>query len=622
MMKRSPHICVILLLALAVTFSVTFGASAAGEEKELTVLFTHDTHDHFLPVATEIGGESGGYIRLATLLREQRAEATGAVVTLDAGDFSMGSLFQTIFATHAPELRAMGQMGFDVTTLGNHEFDYRAAGLAGMLQAAVESGTKLPAIVQANYKPPVDDRDSWDAWNEYGITDYVVLEREGVRAAIFGLLGVDADECAPMSGMEFTPIAEAAQRVVEAIRANESADYIICLSHSGTSGGEGEDYELAKAVSGIDLIISGHTHTTLTEPIQVNDTMIVSCGEYTQNLGRVVLAKDNGKTTLTDYDLIPVDEIIDEDEALVSMAEEFKAVVGETYLSGYDMTYDQVLATSAFDFTSVSDFGKEHKADGLGELIADSYVYAVEQAEGKRYVPVDFAVVATGVIRSSFTAGEITVSDAFEVSSLGVGADGTPGYPLISVWLTGKELKDAFEVDASVSPMMSSVQLYASGMEWTFNPNRMIFDKVTGCAQVLPDGSRVEIKDEKLYRVVTGLYSGQMLGTVKEASYGILSIVPKNANGEVIDDFEEHIVYNVSGEEVKEWYALATYLESMGEIPDTYRQGDNKIVEDSRDPVSLLKDPGWPTLLVLTVLLVLVVMAAVAVRCVRRRKRK
>ena len=622
MMKRSPHICVILLLALAVTFGITFGASAAGEEKELTVLFTHDTHDHFLPVPTEIGGESGGYIRLATLLREQRAEAAGAVVTLDAGDFSMGSLFQTIFATHAPELRAMGQMGFDVTTLGNHEFDYRAAGLADMLQAAVESGNQLPAIVQANYKPPVDDSDSWDAWNEYGITDYVVLEREGVSIAVFGLLGVDADECAPMSGMEFTPIAEAAQRVVEAIRANESADYIICLSHSGTSDGEGEDYELAKAVSGIDLIISGHTHTTLTEPIQVNDTLIVSCGEYTQNLGRVVLAKDNGKTTLTDYELIPVDETITEDETLVSMAEEFKAVVGETYLSGYDMAYDQVLSTSAFDFTSVSDFGKEHKADGLGELIADSYVYAVEQAEGEDYVPVDFAVVATGVIRSSFTAGEITVSDAFEVSSLGVGADGTPGYPLISVWLTGKELKDAFEVDASVSPMMSSVQLYASGMEWTFNPNRMIFDKVTGCAQVLHDGSRVELDDEKLYRVVTGLYSGQMLGTVKEASYGILSIVPKDANGEVIDDFEEHILYNVSGEEVKEWYALATYLESMGEIPDTYRQGDNKIVEDSRDPVSLLKDPGWPTLLVLTVLLVLVVMAAVAVRCVRRRKRK
>lgn len=622
MMRRTLCLCAVLLLVLTGLFCAQTNALAAGEEKELTILFTHDTHDHFLPTADESGGESGGYVRLATLLQEQRAAAEGAVVTLDGGDFAMGTLFQTIFSSHAPELRALGEMGFDVTTLGNHEFDYRAAGLADMLRAALESGVKLPAIVQANYKPPAEDTDSWDAWNRYGITDYVMLEREGVSVAVFGLLGVDADACAPMSGMEFTPIAEAAQRVVEGIRANEDADYIICLSHSGTDGGKGEDYELAEAVSGIDLIISGHTHTTLEEPILVNDTIIASCGEYTQNLGRVVLTKDSGRTAMKSYDLIAVDETIAEDETLAAMAEEFKTVVAETYLDGYDMTFDQVRATSSFDFTSISDFGKEHMADGLGELIADSYVYAVEQAEGDAYIPVDFAVVATGVIRSSFTAGDITVSDAFDVSSLGVGADGTPGYPLISVWLTGRELKDAFEVDASVSPMMGSVQLYAAGMEWTFNPNRMIFDKVTDCVQVLPDGSRAAIEDEKLYRVVTGLYSGQMLGTVKEASYGILSIVPKDAQGRVIEDFEEHIIYNVSGAEVKEWYALASYLESLGQVPDTYRQGDCKVVEDSLDPISLLKAPGWPTLLVMAVLLILVLLAVLAVRRIRRRRRK
>lgn len=74
-------------------------------------------------------------------------------ITLDAGDFSMGSLFQTIYATDAPELRALGAMGFDVTTLGNHEFDYRQKGLADMLDAAVASKDPLPKMVQANYKP-------------------------------------------------------------------------------------------------------------------------------------------------------------------------------------------------------------------------------------------------------------------------------------------------------------------------------------------------------------------------------------------------------------------------------------------------------------------------------------
>ena len=70
---------------------------------------------------------------------------------------------------------------------------------------------------------------------------------------------------------------------------------------------------------------------------------------------------------------------------------------------------------------------------------------------------------------------------------------------------------------------MSSAQLYPAGMTWTYNPNRMIFNKVTGCAQVLPDGTQVPIENDKLYRVVTGLYSGQMLGAVNGKSFGLRS---------------------------------------------------------------------------------------------------
>lgn len=85
------------------------------------------------------------------------------------------------------------------------------------------------------------------------------------------------------------------------------------------------------------------------------------------------------------------------------------------------------------------------------------------RAEGEDYRTVDFAVVAAGVVRASFAAGEITTSDAFNVSSLGSGADGTPGYPLVSVWLTGRELKDVFEVDASVTPLQPPPALPAGG---------------------------------------------------------------------------------------------------------------------------------------------------------------
>lgn len=610
-----------LLAALVILCTAVVPAMAAPEAEGLTILFTHDMHDHVLPAADEGGGEYGGFTRLATLLKQERAAAEYPVVTLDGGDFSMGTLFQTIYTSYAPELRFMGAMGFDVTTLGNHEFDCRAAGLAEMLSAAVSSGDRLPAMVEVNYKPPEDDAQTWAAWHEYGISDYVILEREGLRIAVFGIYGEDADACSPMSGMELEPAADAAKRTVSYLKEHESPAFIICLSHSGTVNGKGEDHELAKAVDGIDVIISGHTHTTLEQPIQVNDTWIVSCGEYTKNLGVMTIVRQGDALTLEDYRLVPVDETVAADPAISAMAEEFKEIVGEEYLADYGYTFDQVLATSAFDFTAFSQFGTVQEEDGLGNLIADSYIYAVKQTEGKDYVPVDFAVVGHGVIRETFTAGEITVADAFNVSSLGSGADGTPGYPLVSVYLTGAELEDAFEVDASVAPLMPSVQLYGSGMAWTYNTNRMIFNKVESCAQVLEDGTQVKLEKDKLYRVVTGLYSAQMLGTVRAQSFGLLSIVPKDAEGNEITDFEAHIVKNANGSEVKEWYALASYLDELGEIPESYSAPEGrKVVYSSWNPIRLLKNANWITALAIVLILVIIAVIVLVVRTLVRRK--
>lgn len=630
-MRYLRSVFALVLSAVLLLGSSAAWAAAPEGPGELTILFTHDTHDHFLPAADEEGGEYGGYIRLATLLKEQRqaaAEQGRAVVTLDGGDFSMGSLFQTIYTTDAPELRALGAMGYDVTTLGNHEFDYRQQGLADMLNAAKESGDPLPAIVQANYTQPLDHDSGYavvQALENYPVTDYTMVERDGLRVAVFGVLGEDADDCAPMSGMELEPIADAAKRVVVEIREKEDPDYIICLSHSGTDGtGKGEDYELAKAVDGIDVIISGHTHTTIETPIQVNGTLVVSCGEYTQNLGVLTVSKAEGKTELVDYQLLPVDETVANDTAMTTLARNFQRTVDESYLVGYGFTFNEVLCENPYDFTPISRFGAIQEEDALGNLIADSYVYAVKEAEGADYVPVDFAVVASGVIRASLAKGDITVSDAFDVSSLGSGADGTPGYPLVGVYITGKELKDAFEVDASVTPLMSAAQLYGSGMRWSFNTHRMIFDKVTDCAQILPDGTEVPIQDDKLYRVVTGLYSGQMLGTVNGKSFGLLTITPRDENGQPIENLEDYIIHGSGGAEVKEWYALASYLQSMGTVDSRYAAPEGrKTVSRSWNPIELVRSPGWITLVAMVLaLLVVAIVVLLATKPLRRRRQR
>ncbi|MEG0596920.1 MAG: bifunctional metallophosphatase/5'-nucleotidase, partial [Oscillospiraceae bacterium] len=125
-----------LFLAVLLVCGLCVPGLATTPPQSLKILFTHDTHDHFLPLPAEGGGQYGGYTRLATLLQQERENAEVPVITVDGGDFSMGSLFQTIYATDAPELRALGAMGYDAVTLGNHEFDFRGQGLADMLTNA------------------------------------------------------------------------------------------------------------------------------------------------------------------------------------------------------------------------------------------------------------------------------------------------------------------------------------------------------------------------------------------------------------------------------------------------------------------------------------------------------
>lgn len=641
-MKRSlRRICALCLSMLLVvgTLSVTALAAGEGERKSVTILFTHDMHSHLLPAPKEGGGEFGGFARLSAALEQQRTTARvfgDPCITVDAGDFSMGSLFQTVYTSQATELRSLGAMGFDVVTLGNHEFEYRGDGLAKMLGAALKSGDPLPKIVQANYTVPEDTLAGGAvtrALEEYGVTPYTMVEKDGVRVAVFGLMGKDANDCAPMSGMAFEPIVDAAKAVVAEIKEKETYDFILCLSHSGIwdDPKKSEDELLAKAVPDIDLIVSGHTHSTLTEPKLVGNTAIVSAGEYCNNLGRITLVKEpDGTQSVGGYALIPIDENVEEDRAMAIRVAGYKGLVEQDYLSRFNMTYDMVLARTPFDFTPASRFAAEQEEDGLGNLITDAYIYAVQQVEaGTDAPPIAAAFVNSGVIRASFPKGDITVSNAFDVSSIGSGADGTPGYPLIDVWLTGEEIKNVCEVDPSVGPIFAGAQLYSAGVSYEFNMRRMIFNRTTNPSLMLPDGRKKELEDGKLYRVVTNLYSSQMLGLVTEKSFGILKVTPKDAQGNPITNYEAHIIHLEDGGELKEWYALATYLQSfpseggVPQVPLRYSAPEGRKVRvESLSPIALLEQPNWVTLTVVAVVLVLLALIVFIIYRIATRGRR
>ncbi len=584
---------------------------AQGKGEKVTILFTHDLHDNLLPFRTAEEDEvvkMGGYAGLMTAIDAWREKEPEALL-VEGGDFSMGTPFQTIFESDAPELRLLGAMGYDVTTLGNHEFDYRPAGLSASLRSAVASKEKLPVMVQSNIEFPVDEagnmtdtvKELKEALEAYGAYDYTVMERGGVKIGIFGLMGEEAESMAPMSEVTFGDMVTQAKRVVKILKEQEKVDFLLCLSHSGTNpdAGKSEDELLAKEVPEINMIVSGHTHTTLKEPILAGNTVIGSAGSYGRYLGAVTMnLNSSGVWELGSYELVPVDESLPQEQAIAGKISEYKAIVQSKYFDKFGMSFDEVVATSDIRFQTPEELSTIHGEATIGNLISDSYLYAVKEAEQENYEPIAAAIVPCGTIRGTIFPGEVTAADAFGISSLGIGADGMPGYPLISVYITGKELKTVCEVDASITPIMDEAQLYLSGVNFTFNPHRLIFNKVTDIKLAGEDGSLTEIDDTKLYRVVCNLYSAQMLSIVGDKSYGLMSLVPKDSQGNAITNYEDYIIYDTSGgekKELKEWYAVVRYLQSFDKakgiprIPAYYgvTQG-RKNIDESTDLVSML----------------------------------
>lgn len=643
---KSLLICMVCVLIMLQSVCLT-GARALGEPagKAVTILFTHDLHDHFLPAKLEQDGviiNSGGYARLQSAIDAEKKKNPAALV-LDAGDFSMGTPLQTLFQSEAPELRMMGRMGYDVVTLGNHEYDYRAAGLVGSLNAARQSGDPLPQIVQSNviYPPGPDGSLSGsllslqEAAGNYGIKEYTVIERGGVKVGIFGLMGQDAAVKAPMSGVKFAGAVENARRMVQLLKEQEQVDLVVCLSHSGTwsNGQQSEDEILAQKAPGIDVIISGHSHARLAEPIISDRTIIGSCGDSCKNLGVMNISQGpDQKWRLDGYRLQQIDDRLPEDPRMAGIVSHYRQQVQDRYFALFNLKYDQVLAATPFNFQPVDQIISYHAENPLGNLISDAYIYVVKKAEGASYVPVDAAIVPVGTIRESFYAGNITAADAFCAGSLGIGPDGTPGYPLITVYLTGKELKAACEVDASIQPMMKDVQLFMSGLSFTFNPNRLLFNRVVSATLQKPDGTVEEINDTQLYRVAVGLYTAQMLSLVGDKSYGLLSIVPKARDGSPITDFEACVVKNIAGganSEVKEWLAIAEYLQSfaqvngVAQVPQYYDEmHGRKVVDNSLDPIALFSHPNSIALAAYAIIAAMLAIAALVIKVSLRRYRR
>lgn len=608
--RRWPMALLLLLLC-------AFASSAPGGSpaRELTILFTHDLHSHVLPHAVPGPDETvrhvGGYARLAAAIAGERARDPGGTLVLDAGDYSMGTLFHSLIMDSAAELRLMGMMGYDAGTFGNHDLDFRSDGLVRSLRAALRAGDPLPRMLTANMvlTPGRGGADSIRAaFAAYGVTPYAVLERGGLRIGIFAVMGSDAaKDVPPNPDISFRPARAAAAEMVRVLRGTERADVVICLSHAGTSPdrSRSEDEQLARAVDGIDVIISGHTHRALHEPLRAGRTLIVSSGSFASFLGVLTLAVRGDTVDVRGFRLVPIDESIVPEPHVAERIGLFMQGVDALTLAPYGLRFNDVIAHAPFAFETVAQGYAQPGELRLGALITDAFEAAVRHAEGGSRRPVDVVIEPLGMIRSTIPSGPVRVHQVFEVLSLGRGPDGAPGYPLVTPYVTGRDLLTILEVGPTLTAVKTDVHLQFRGVRFAYNPWRLPLNRVTRAALVDGEGRERAIAPDSLYRVCVNLYTGMMIGSLTVMTHGLVAVTARREDGSPLRDWHEVLVDGDPSrpgvQELKEWEALLFHLRSLPAgpgsalpvIPARYRSVDGRSLEEpSLHPADVLGAPN------------------------------
>ena len=379
---------------------------------------------------------------------------------------------------------------------------------------------------------------------------------------------------------------------------NEGCDVIICLSHSGINkdkkgGWTGEDVKLAQKVKGIDLIISGHTHILLKEPLVVNGVPIVGVGDNGRFVGRIELLAGNGSVKLDRYEAIPVDDKIKSQSEIQTAIVAQQEKINEAILNPLGMTYNMPVAIAPY--TVIYDEFGDAAGSNLGGLVADAiYYYTNSEGPGT-----DIAIVAAGVLRDPIQPGVQSVADIFRAMSLGSGNDKVPGYALSKLWCTGKELKNIAEILIFLSASTPSNFPYYSHLRLEYDPDGGLFNKVRKIELTDREGNVTEVntskKDTKLYSIVANSYLVDNLPLIKKKTFGLISVIPKDKEGIPVTDFGKAVVdFNTSMaglQEGKEWLALVKYLQQFDPaeegglpvIPPYYKNPERSLVKVSRE---------------------------------------
>ncbi len=468
-----------LVLALAMMLCVFAPAMAEGAlEGKLVILHTNDIHGRAVADA-----ESFGYARIAALKKNLQAQGA-EVILMDAGDFSQGTpLVNLGYGKNAVEF--MNAAGYDIATLGNHEFDWGSDNMEQNMANA-----KF-AVVCANLTRAADGTLVFPA-NK-------IFETAIGKVGVFGLdtpetmTKTHPDKVKGISfaqGEELFAVAQAQVAELEAA----GCDLIVCLGHLGQDDEStgNRSIDLLEKVTGIDLFIDAHSHTTIDGGEMNGETLRVSTGSYSNAIGYVVAEK----VTEEDVTSIALNAglwtIAENDEAAMMLGNGI--AIDEEVAAIVNTLNDAVEAELSATFAKTEVFLDGNRAPGvrtqetnLGDFAADAILWAAKQAIGEDKV--DAALTNGGGIRASIEIGDVTMKDMKTVFPF--------GNEVATLTITGAELLEALEAATFSTPDAIGAFPQVAGIEFTIDTtvayeNGEMYPNSTYYAPAKP-GSRVTI---------------------------------------------------------------------------------------------------------------------------------
>lgn len=273
-MKKYNNVFKVLFVLL----SLALAACTPAKQFELVILHTNDTHSQVEPLEDgKRDAHCAGYARrmgVVTKLRQLHPE----LLLLDAGDFCQGTPYFNFYHGRV-EVDAMNRMGYDVATLGNHEFDNGVDTLATILK-------------DANFQVVCTNYDVTNSSLEGIVKPYTIIRKHGLRIGVFGL-GVDPNGL--IAERNFAPLKylnpiESAQKNADLLKNQKKCDVVVCLSHLGTHS---NDIDLAKKTRNIDVIIGGHTHKVVenlhVQNVDGENVLLAQTGKSGARIGKITL---------------------------------------------------------------------------------------------------------------------------------------------------------------------------------------------------------------------------------------------------------------------------------------------------------------------------------------------